>query len=268
MNGMLNTWRGVVYPGDNYDKLSDYIKPIFIPPDTNGLVGAYYPAMLSKKGALYNHWTNQNSVLAVNKPFLFDTFSRCSADNCFDLNIKTGTNTIMFVIARAPALGAPTSERGLVISDWIDAPSPRGVAIELRRVADGVQCFGYLSRDGGGGVINEDSRGVDLQASTGADLDGFNIYLLAWLNGAWGGVGVYKPDIKNFQISQFPNGTLVQTGRNLRLGGHYPTTMLPAQFTGWQDVAGCLVYEGRTDTFYKSVGDYLYYTAMPQLGIR
>gem|GEM_PF-5025037 len=207
-------------------------------------------------------------MLAVNKPFLFDTFSRCSADNCFDLNIKTGTNTIMFVIARAPAQGAPSAERGLAISDWTDASSPRGVAIELRRAADRVQAFGYLSRDIGGGAVREDAVGVDLMASSGADLGGFNIYLLAWLNGAWGGMGAYLPNTKNFQISQFQNGTLAQSGRNLRLGGRYPTTGLPTPFAGWQDVAGCLVYEGRTDTFYKSVGDYLYYTAMPQLGIR
>ncbi|CAI0848599.1 Uncharacterised protein [Serratia entomophila] len=268
MNGMLPTWRGVVYPGDNYDKLSDYIKPIFVPPDTKNLVGAYYPAMLSKKGALYNHWTKDNTLTAINKPFLFDTFARCSVENCFDMNIKTGANTVMFVIARAPALGAPTSERGLAISDWVDAPSPRGVAIELRRADDRIRCFGYLSRDAGGGIIREDATGVELLASTGADLDGFNIYILAWLNGAWGGVGVYNPDIKNFQIVNFANGTLAQTGRNLRLGGHYPTTVPPAQFTGWQDVAGCLIYEGRTDNFYKPIGDYLYFDAMPQLGIR
>ncbi|CAI0691182.1 hypothetical protein [Serratia entomophila] len=267
MNGMLNTWRGVVYPGDNYDKLSDYIKPIFVPPDTNGLVGAYYPAMLSKKGALYNHWTKQNSITAINKPFLFDTFARCSADNCFDLNIKTGNNTVMFVIARAPALGASATDRGLALSDWTDASSPKGAAIELRRAADRIQCVGYLSRDVGGGVIREDSSTIELLASSGADLDGFNIYLLAYNSGSWAGTGAYRPNTKDFPIAAMLSGTLAPTGRNLRLGGHYPATT-PDTLAGWTDVAGCLIYEGRTDAFYKTVGDYLYYTAMPQLGIR
>ncbi|CAI0767824.1 Uncharacterised protein [Serratia entomophila] len=247
----ISIGRGIILPGDNYQRVSEISSPLMTPPDTTGLIGAYFPGVLAKKGELYNYANSAKPLKKVGKPDLFGSFARCDSDNCFDTDIKVGTNTTMYVIARTPTAGATAVDRGLAISDWSEGPS-RGVALELRTTADGLQAFGYLTPERVGSVqVQTENR------------QGFNIFLFAHKDGAYAGVGIYEPSLRKFKVSNFKADVLVPTGRNILFGGHYSEV----EFLGKQDIAGALIYEGVTHN-YDNIGNYLWDFMMPQSGMR
>lgn len=262
----LGSASGIIYPpGTKYDPSSKYNRPIMVPRNTTGLNGAFYTAFLSKRGPLFNHATGAETMTQVGEPDLFGNFAKCDYQNCFDTHLQSIVNPTMFVIARAPVPGLSGVERGLILSDWTNVDADvRGTAIEIRRATDRVQAFGYVTHNVGG-VATSRSTGVDLFATDGADLAGFNIFLLGWNDGQYSGIGVYKPNLRGFTITNHATGITMPTGRNYRIGGHYSET----DFMGKQDVAGAAFYQGLTSTTqFNAVGQYWYEVMMPQLGLR
>ncbi|CAI0824098.1 hypothetical protein [Serratia entomophila] len=257
----LNATPGVNAPGNDYDRLSQYGLPPMVPTVNAGLVGAYFPAMLHKAGAVANRAVPANPMTNVGRPDLFASWSHLNRYNCFDVGMQTTSNPTYYVIAKPAPEGTAVKDQGLILSDWTNESTPAGLAVQFVRTAGNVRMTVYLTRtDGSNSQVNATIPAYGT--------DEFYVLLISWKDGAFGGAGIYNPATNLVAVASLGGTPHQPTGRNLRLGGHYNVSPT-SDFSGYVDVAGLIIYNNVThvDATFSAVGNYCRNIAGPQLGI-
>ncbi|HEP0988307.1 TPA: hypothetical protein QIX85_000347 [Serratia marcescens] len=256
---MPDLFPGGSLPGDGFLSLErDFLTSVIVPPVTAGLIGAYYTSMLSKNGHLYNHANPSKPLVERGRPDLRATYARCDARNCFDTGIKLSKRSHVFAIVRPPVPGTAAKDKGMPFSDWVDAPPPRGMAVEMVATKTRVSMTGYLSytngtAPGAGGFIDYPYP------------DDFQIVMVGSYDTSYAGAGIYDPATGKFVINPFPTPIDIQiTDRTLLLGGNYSER----EFQGKQDIVGALVYDGvlMTPTDFSKIAQFLRNVSGPQCG--
>ncbi|CAI0730736.1 DUF11 domain-containing protein [Serratia entomophila] len=257
---MPNLMPGGVLEGEGFLSLErDFLTDVMMPPITAGLVGCYFMTALSKKGHLHNYADPTRPLTERGRPDLWPTFARTDSNNCFDTGLKLSRRSHVFAIVRPPSPGATNAQKGMPFSDWVDAPPPRGLAVEMSATDTRISMTGYLSYTDG---TNKAAGGfIDYPTP-----DDFQIVMMGYYDSAYAGAGIYDPNTGQFVINTFPNpGSVTVTDRTLLLGGNYSTR----EFQGKQDVVGALVYDGikMVPADYAAIGQFIRNVMGPQVGI-
>lgn len=257
---MPNLLPGGVLEGDGFLSLErDFLIDVMTPPITKGLVGSYFMTALSKKGHLYNHADPSKPLIARGRPELWPTFARTDSNNCFDTGLKLSKRSHVFAIVRPPKPGAANAQKGMPFSDWVEAPLPRGLAVEMKATDTQVSMTGYLSyvdgsNKGTGGFIDY------------AGPDDFQIVMMGYFDNNYAGAGIYDPKTGRFVLTNYPTTVdIALTGRTLLLGGNYSQK----EFQGKQDIVGALVYDGVSMTLddFAKIAQSIRNVMGPQTGI-